>query len=223
MRRNDLLEALADRISALPATYPVRVAIDGIDAAGKTTLADELARPLRARSRPVIRASIDGFHRPRAERYQRGRLSPEGYYQDSFDYTALRDALLLPLGPGGAAIFRRYVFDYRADRPVLAPVGVAEAHSVLVMDGVFLLRPELIDLWDYRVLVEAPFTVTLERALRRDAPLFGSAEAARARYLERYIPGQRLYFEKARPSAHADVIVYHEDPENPDLFLRDTD
>lgn len=67
------------------------------------------------------------FIAPFAERYQRGRLSPEGYYQDSFDYTALRDALLLPLGPGGAAIFRRYVFDYRADRPVLAPVEVAEA------------------------------------------------------------------------------------------------
>jgi len=49
----------------------VRTAIDGPDAAGKTTLADELAVALRERGRDVIRASIDGFHRPRRERYRR--------------------------------------------------------------------------------------------------------------------------------------------------------
>jgi uridine kinase len=32
-----------------------------VDAAGKTTLADELGALLAARGRPVIRAGIDGF------------------------------------------------------------------------------------------------------------------------------------------------------------------
>jgi uridine kinase len=40
--------------------HPTRVAIDGVDAAGKTTLDDELAEVLRERGRGVIRASIDG-------------------------------------------------------------------------------------------------------------------------------------------------------------------
>lgn len=31
-----------------------------------------------ARGREVIRASTDGFHFPRAQRYRRGRYSPEG-------------------------------------------------------------------------------------------------------------------------------------------------
>jgi uridine kinase len=72
MTRQDTLDQLAGRISALEPAHPVRVAIDGVDAAGKTMLADELARVLGARARPVIRASIDGFHRPRAERYRQG-------------------------------------------------------------------------------------------------------------------------------------------------------
>jgi uridine kinase len=88
------------------------------------------------------------------------------------------------------------------------------------MDGVFLLRPELAALWDYRILVEAPFSVTLERAERRDVALFGSVDAVRARYLERYIPGQRLYFEEARPQERADAIVQNGDPEHPTLVLR---
>ena len=84
-----MLEKLATRIVAFPATHPVRVAIDGIDASGKTTLANELTVSLQATGRPVIRASIDGFHRPRSERYRRGPTSPEGYYFDAFDYVAL--------------------------------------------------------------------------------------------------------------------------------------
>src|SRR5438270_14025869 len=95
-----MLDQLAQQIVSLHPPHPLRVAIDGIDAAGKTTLADELVSPIEAQGRPVIRASLDGFHRPRAERYQQGADSPQGYYEDSFDYAALRDALLLPLGPG---------------------------------------------------------------------------------------------------------------------------
>src|SRR5919204_1789518 len=98
MARAAVIRELADRIEAVRRPHPVRVAIDGVDAAGKTTLADELAAVLRGRGREVIRASIDGFHRPRAERYRRGELSPEGYYHDSFDYDAVRETIL---GPGG--------------------------------------------------------------------------------------------------------------------------
>jgi hypothetical protein len=70
-----------------------RVGVDGIDGAGKTTLADELAAALRARGRPARRVSADDFHRPPAERYRRGRASPEGYYHDSFDFAAVRAAV----------------------------------------------------------------------------------------------------------------------------------
>ncbi|WIG58614.1 MAG: Uridine kinase, type 2 [Ktedonobacterales bacterium] len=212
MRRDELLEALAARIAACSCSHPARVAVDGIDAAGKTTLADELVPYVQAHGRSVIRASIDGFHRPRAERYQRGASSAEGYYQDSFDYPALREALLLPLGPMGSGRYRRAVFDFRTDRPLDAAEETAPVDAVLIMDGVFLLRPELDAFWDYRIWVETPFEVALERAKQRDVALFGSVEAVEARYQTRYIPGQRLYFEMAQPRERADAIVRNENP-----------
>ena len=74
-----MLNTLADRIAATNLRGYARVAIDGIDAAGKTRLAGELAPLIEARGRPVIRASIDDFLRPADERYRRGRESPRGY------------------------------------------------------------------------------------------------------------------------------------------------
>ncbi|MGH2485004.1 MAG: uridine kinase [Ktedonobacterales bacterium] len=220
MRRAEMLERLVERITTQPADRPVRVAIDGVDASGKTTLANELTPPLLARGRTVIRASIDGFHRPRAQRYRRGPDSPEGYYRDSFDHAALRQALLLPLGSGGSRRYRRAAYDYRADRPLLLEEEVAPENAILLFDGVFLLRPELNDQWDYRVYVDAPFTVTLARATRRDLALFGSLEEVVARYERRYIPGQRLYLQEALPRERADVVVKNADPEDARLAVR---
>ena len=69
---------------------PLRVAVDGPPAAGKTTLADELALLLRSRGREVIRASTESFHLPRAQRYRHGEFSPEANYHETFDYDTLR-------------------------------------------------------------------------------------------------------------------------------------
>ncbi len=121
MTQPELLDRLASLILSVSRPHPVRVAIDGVDGAGKTTLADGLAGIVQARARQVIRGSIDGFHRPRSERLRCGELSPEGYYFDSFDYDALLASLLVPLGPGGDRIYRLMVFDYRMDSPTMTP------------------------------------------------------------------------------------------------------
>ena len=75
--RAAILEELATKLSCVSLGRPVRVAIDGRTASGKTTLADEIASLIRGKGCPVIRTSIDGFHRPKAERYARGRHSAE--------------------------------------------------------------------------------------------------------------------------------------------------
>jgi uridine kinase len=54
--------------TALAPDRIVRVAIDGVDGAGKTTFANELAEVVGGLGRPVIRASVDGFHNPRVVR-----------------------------------------------------------------------------------------------------------------------------------------------------------
>jgi uridine kinase len=109
--RDELLSRLSEAAGSVTIPHPTRVAVDGPPAAGKTTLADELAVVLRAKGREVIRSSIEGFLLPRAQRYRRGEDSPEGCYHDSFDFDALHRVLLDPLGPDGDRRFQQAVYD----------------------------------------------------------------------------------------------------------------
>ena len=222
MTRDSLLAELAAAIGGTARSHPVRVAIDGVGVSGKTVLADELADSLAGLGRSVIRASIDGFHRPRHQRYEVGSTSPEGYLDDSFDYDAVRSCLLAPLGPGGSLRYRTAVFDFRTESPVDSPERIADPNAVLLFDGVFVLREELREFWDFSIFVDAGFDVTLARALERDLSLFGSERAVRERYESRYIPGERLYLERCRPGERADAVVRNDEPANPALEWRCT-
>lgn len=218
--RAQLLAALTARLLMQEPGHPLRVAIDGPDAAGKTVLADELAEALAAAGREVIRASVDGFHRPRAERYRRGADSAEGYYRDSFDHGAIWSALLDPLGPGGNRRYRLRSFDFRTDTDLDEPEQAAPADAILIFDGVFLLRPELIDGWDYTILVRASAPIRLERALVRDVALFGSSAETERRYRRRYLPGQELYFQEVDPARLASSVIDNDEPDLPMVTFR---
>lgn len=212
--RDVMLSRLAEAVGSVKAAHPTRVAVDGPPAAGKTTLADELAAALRAQGRDVIRATIEGFLFPRAQRYLRGEYSPEGCYLDTHDYGSLNRVLLDPLGPGGDRRFQEAVYDRSTDTAQSPPVTTAPADAVLVFDGVFLLRPELMDRWDLRIFVSTAFEATVARALIRERAAL-SAAAIERRWRERYIPSQQFYFATVRPADNADIVVHNDDPQQP--------
>ncbi|MBZ0307693.1 MAG: uridine kinase [Anaerolineae bacterium] len=191
----DVLTEIAEILFSIKRPHPICVAIDGIDAAGKTTLADALAIRLQERGRSVSRASVDSFQNPPEIRYQRGNLSPEGYFYDSFDYEALKTQVLIPF-------------------------HAADPAAILICDGVFLLLPELIDFWDIKIFIDIRFETALKRALERDAELFGSAEEVIKRYQQRYLPGQKLYLESCQPAVKADLVLDNNDLFNPILVRK---
>lgn len=218
--RGAVITFLAEAVRAVERPHPLRVAVDGPDAAGKTTLAAELAARLRALGRAVVQASVDSFHRPRAERYRQGPDSARGYYEDAFDYDALKRVLLDPLGERGDRRYRSEYFDYRADEPLPAITHTAADDAVLVVDGVFLLRPELRDAWDVTIFVTAAAEERLRRARVRDTEAFGSAEEVDRRYRSRYLPAQELYRTLAMPQDHADFVLHNDDPAHPSVVPR---
>lgn len=212
--REELLHRLAEAVGSVAVAHPTRVAVDGPPAAGKTTLADELAVVLRDQGRDVIRATIDDFLFPRPQRYPRGEYSAEGCYYDTHDNEALKRVLLDPLGPGGDRRFQHAVYDRTADAALSPPVTTAPADAVLVFDGVFLLRPELIDRWDLRIFVSTAPEKTVDRAVIREERVSTRVDVER-RWRERYIPSQQLYFATARPTWHADIVVHNDEPQRP--------
>jgi uridine kinase len=208
MQSDYLLNHLSKAITGYPKDSPILVGIDGVDAAGKTTFADNLADRLKASNRQIIRASIDGFHNPKAIRYRKGRYSPEGYYRDSFNHQLIIGELLKPLSSGDLK-YKEAVFDYRIEDEVNVLWKQAEKDAILIMDGIFLFRPELLNYWDIKIFLDVSFEVSLQRAIRRakdrGAPF--SEQEIIDQYNVRYIPGQKLYFQEANPQNRADVLV----------------
>ncbi|MCK7543597.1 hypothetical protein MLC59_05385 [Marinobacter bryozoorum] len=194
---------IAQTVLGIQSPFVTRVAIDGVDGAGKTVFADELARRLEAFGAKVIRASVDGFHHPRSVRYRRGRYCPKGFHHDSYDYQALEQALLEPLSPGGSGQFIPAVFDHRTDTPVRMSPRQASAGDILVFDGIFAHRRELRGYWDLSVFLEVPFETSVRRLGWRD----GTSPDPDAPLNRRYIEGQLLYLSECSPADRATVVV----------------
>lgn len=206
--RQRVIDRLTQRILALRLDHPARVAIDGHSAAGKTTLADELAAALRAKTaRPVLRVMVDRFKRHVDLRTQYPAGSPENYYFEMFDVDAIRDALLLPLGPGGDRHYRTEVMDFSGRTPIDSGFQVASDDAILVADGGFPQKPALSRHWDLRVYLHIEISDVLYRGTLRDQAWMDSAEAAAERYRTYYIPGEELYLADVRPAEQADIVI----------------
>jgi uridine kinase len=204
----DVLAAVADRV---PSGHRLRIGVDGVDGAGKTTFCDDLAAVLRARGREVVRASVDDFHHPRAVRWRRGKDSPEGFFLDSFDYGRFTTGLLVPFGAGRP--FRRASHDLTTDEYVTPPAETAPPSAVLLVDGIFLHRDELAGLWDFSVFLSVEFAVSVARMARRD----GSPPDPDDPRLRRYVEGQRRYLARCDPAARASLVIDYNDLADPGL------
>lgn len=189
----------------------LRVAVDGVDGSGKTTFADGLCREFRAADRTVFHVSLDDFHHQQHIRYRRGRTSAEGFWLDSYNYSAFTAHVLEPLAPGGSTQFRAKHHDVASDNLLDHPAQTAPPGSILIVDGMFLHRAELRDEWDFSIFLDVPFAITAARMADRD----GTHPDPEHPSMTRYVGGQQLYFADSHPAARADLVVDNSDPAYP--------
>lgn len=152
--RVTFLRGLADEILQHYGRGRMIVAIDGPLRSGKTRFADDLAAVLRERGHRVFRASMEGFHRSREAQGDFGEDTPARYYRYGFDESALRRVLVEPFRMGGSTAFVTRVFDPGRDAWVEPKWLTGPADAILVIDGRFVLRSRLSDLWDFRIALD---------------------------------------------------------------------
>lgn len=167
----------------------VCIAIDGHSAAGKSTLADRLSCAL-----DVALVRGDDFYSVMEER-ARARLSPREGVERYYDWMRMRDQALIPLLDGRPAVHRPY--DWEANRLYSQTVTVEPA-PLVVVEGLFVARPELMDLISLAVLVEADPEI---RAIRQ------GARDDDAIWVQRWDDAERYYFNIIRPPGTFDIRV----------------
>jgi uridine kinase len=167
------------------------LAIDGHGAAGKSTIADAVARATGA----ALVHTDDFFLAPRAPAAARPAATGTRAMEDYYDWRRLRAQALEPLRARRAATFRR--FDWERGRGLDGRVAVAPSDLILV-EGVFSAATELSDLVDRSVFVVTPEPERLRRLRRLVTP---------EEWDEDWLAAERSYFGRTRPPSSFDLVV----------------
>lgn len=183
------------------------IAIDGVDAAGKTSFAKDLAENLRALNKEVLVVSIDSFHQPKSYRYRLGEDSADGFFYDSYQYSYFIENCIAPLKSGLEKIAIK-CFNLENDKEEIKVTDV-ESETIVIVEGIFLHRDELFQIWDYSIFLDVSVETSLERNLKRSLAVNANLdiEGYKDRFYKRYKAGQELYFSKCSPKFRAKFVL----------------
>jgi len=127
--------------------------------------------------------------------------------------------LLEPLRPGGSLRYHTAVFDHRTDRRVESPLLTARPPTVLIVDGIFLHRPELAAYWRFSVFLEVDRRVSLRRCNERDGQPDAPDDPSHPMH-RRYVLGQELYLSSCEPKTRATMVLDNDDFHRPRVISR---
>lgn len=191
------------------------VGVDGVDGAGKTIFARKLLEALNLKidSSYTRLISVDDFHNVREVRYRQGKDSPIGFFEDSFDYESLKKRVLTPIrdSHGGSVSIIPLSHDLNTDRLITPEQVHLQPSSVVIVEGIFLHRNEIREYFDFTIFLDVPFSESIRRMSQRD----GSDPDHNHPTVNRYVQGQRIYFERCAPYSRASVVVDNSDLERP--------
>jgi len=124
--------------------------------------------------------------------------------------------LLNPLKSEFGAKYKTKYFNVETDKFVESEFQIFETKSILIFDGIFLHRKELIDYWDFSIFLKVSRQETLKRIFKRDKK--GSTDI-KASSNKRYVEGQKIYFEKEKPMQKATIIIDNENFDKPKIIF----
>jgi len=168
----------------------VFVAIDGCGGAGKSTL----ARGVQNSIANVGIVRTDDFFRPLNGCLDRP-LAPAESYELYFPWERMRDEALAPLRQGKTARYQRH--DWTAD--ALGEWVSVEPNPIVIVEGVYSSRPELREMLDAIIFVDAPRDVRRHRMLARGPD--------NSDWMTPWMAAEDWYLEHLRPQESANLIL----------------
>jgi uridine kinase len=180
------------------------VAISGIDASGKGTLAAEIERAVRSNGVRVALIGLDPWHHPRSVRFSEHDPA-EHFYTHAYRFDDLFSRLIDPLRARRSVDATALLLDLATDRSAEHRFELSDV-DVVLLEGIFLFKRSIRARYDLSIWVECGFESALERALRRNQE--GESRESLVRDYERiYFPAQRIHFERDDPRSFADIVL----------------
>lgn len=181
------------------------VGINGIDCSGKTTLATKIKKELDRKGYKNQLISIDDFHMPKSYRYKGGECSPDNYYNNSFNLSKIAEEIFIPISNGKVIKKKLKLLDLYTDKHTVVRPFDIDRETIVLFEGVFLFRNELINYLDLKIYIDISFKEAKKRFIERDLPLYGPS--IHTKYQKKYFPAQRMYIKLINPKKIADIII----------------
>lgn len=171
---------------------PFIVAIDGLSGAGKTTFVNQLKNKLDH----IFVIHMDDHIVEREKRYDTGYEQWYEYYQLQWDTHFLEEHLFKKLHQNERELHLPF---YNKDQDSCVNKTIhLPPDTIVIIEGVFLLREEWKNYYDYIIFLDCPKEVRYERVLQRDTYIGDKAEIAK-KYRERYWIAEEYYLNKQSP------------------------
>lgn len=183
----------------------VIVGIDGLGGAGKSSISEEIYEELSGENIPIEVLHIDDFIHPKNIRYNDNYAEWECYYNLQWRYDYLLENVINPIKKNGKFTGLIELYDKDEDRYEKKSVDIKEG-SVVLIEGIFLQREELSQVFDYMIYIDVPESERLKRVLKRDGYI-GTVDDIKEKYENRYFPAERHYVNMYSPSKLADYVV----------------
>ncbi|MBQ3080021.1 MAG: hypothetical protein IJC48_08510 [Clostridia bacterium] len=168
------------------------VAIDGMCASGKSTLAEEIAFVMDA---PLFH--MDDYFLPMEKRTEK-RLQEIG---GNVDRERFYEEILLPLSEGKSVRFR----PFDCSQMALLPPVAKEAGQINIVEGAYACHPDLIEKYDFIICMNIDPALQRERILKRDG------ERMLRRFENEWIPMELNYLNHFKIAENANLTYMIQD------------
>lgn len=166
------------------------VGVDGCGGSGKSTLANRL----KDKFSNVTIVHMDDFYLPSSQII---KSTPEKKSIGAdFDWKRVLNQVLEPISQNLEGRYQRY--DWEKDKLTewhTVPIG-----GIVIVEGVYSIREELANKYDYTVWVECPRETRLSRGLERDG------KEALEMWENNWMISEDIYVKEHKPHERADII-----------------
>jgi uridine kinase len=203
-----VISAILEKRKALPPQRALLVGISGIDAAGKGFIAARIAKSLEKRGLKPAVINVDGWlNLPHVRFHQRNPA--KHFYENAIRFDEMFERVVLPLrdtrslngesdfAEETATTFRKHHYCFRDI-------------DVVILEGIFLLKPAYRDHFDLTVWIDCSFATALRRAIKRGQENLSPHETERA-FEKIYFAAQRLHIDRDDPRGAADIILMNDE------------
>lgn len=200
------LQQLTSVLGAIKQDQRFVLGIDGLSRAGKTTFVHKLSNKLREKGLSHQILHIDDFIVQRNKRYDTGTEEWLEYYSLQWDVEYLKNNLFDKLHSSESLVLPFY--DSKKDQQLLREVGLA-GKNIIIIEGVFLLREEWMNTFDYTVFLDCPREVRYARESVQTQRNLNKFEG-------RYWKAEDYYLRTNKPLEKADLIFQCQNAEGAD-------